>query len=387
MQPSARGPALSLSKGFTLIELLIVISIIAVLSVIGIVVFTNVQKGARDAKRKADINAIAKAYEVKYNSSGSYQALTDADFASGKPKDPNSAKGDYFNWLDSTGAGFKVCASLEANPNDACNTPATNCYCMVSAQGTVNSAAADPSGSTQIGIGFGGSSSPSCDPNGTLLSGLVGYWKMDETSWNGTAGEVVDSSGNNNNGAAMGLATTATGRFGNAGSFNGSGTFLDMGNSSSLQLVGPSFTLSAWIKPNVNNVWQGVINKGIAGNDSMINFEMNSGGKVGLFFYSDDCAGTTTLTTGTWYLMVATYDASSKKQTVYLGNGSTVSSECSRTLTGTLNSVIDTKNVWIGKDYNNAVFNGLIDDVRVYNRVLSSSEISSLYNSGSGCLP
>ena len=52
--------------GFTLVELLVVISIIAVLSVIGVTVFSGVQKSARDAKRRGDIDAISKALEVHY---------------------------------------------------------------------------------------------------------------------------------------------------------------------------------------------------------------------------------------------------------------------------------------------------------------------------------
>lgn len=56
----------SKSSGFTLVELLVVIAIIAVLSMIGLTVFTGVQKSARDAKRKGDIDAIAKAMEVHF---------------------------------------------------------------------------------------------------------------------------------------------------------------------------------------------------------------------------------------------------------------------------------------------------------------------------------
>lgn len=49
-------------KGFTLVELLIVISIISILAVIGGVVFSKVIPSARDARRKADLDQLMKAY-------------------------------------------------------------------------------------------------------------------------------------------------------------------------------------------------------------------------------------------------------------------------------------------------------------------------------------
>lgn len=51
-------------KGFTLVELLVVVAIIAILSVIGLTIFTSAQANARDARRKADVDAIAKALEA-----------------------------------------------------------------------------------------------------------------------------------------------------------------------------------------------------------------------------------------------------------------------------------------------------------------------------------
>ncbi|OGE25499.1 hypothetical protein A3C26_02200 [Candidatus Daviesbacteria bacterium RIFCSPHIGHO2_02_FULL_39_12] len=78
--------------GFTLIELMIVVTIIAILTVIGITVFTSVQKNARDARRKADINAIANAMEANYDKTanpGEYAALVATFFSSGViPSDP-----------------------------------------------------------------------------------------------------------------------------------------------------------------------------------------------------------------------------------------------------------------------------------------------------------
>lgn len=52
-------------KGFTLIELLVVVAIIAVLSVMAFAIFSGVQARARDARRRADVISIAKAYEAQ----------------------------------------------------------------------------------------------------------------------------------------------------------------------------------------------------------------------------------------------------------------------------------------------------------------------------------
>ncbi|EKD85384.1 MAG: hypothetical protein ACD_38C00035G0008 [uncultured bacterium] len=69
-------------RGFTLIELLVVIAIIAVLSMVGIAVYTDIGAGARNAKRMGDIDAIAKALEVHQTSNG-YIPLANSQFGSG----------------------------------------------------------------------------------------------------------------------------------------------------------------------------------------------------------------------------------------------------------------------------------------------------------------
>lgn len=75
-------------RGFTLVELMVVITIIAILSVIGVTVFSGVQKSARDAARRGDINALATALELNY-SNGIYTFPNGTAFGSGSvPKDP-----------------------------------------------------------------------------------------------------------------------------------------------------------------------------------------------------------------------------------------------------------------------------------------------------------
>ncbi len=59
-------------RGFTLIELLVVMAILGILAVIGLGSFSSAQAKARDARRKSDLNGIAKALEVYYNDHGRY---------------------------------------------------------------------------------------------------------------------------------------------------------------------------------------------------------------------------------------------------------------------------------------------------------------------------
>ena len=65
----------SKNLGFTLIELLVVVAIIAFLAAIGIAVYSEIQSKSRDARRIADIEAIAKALELHKEGFGKYQAL------------------------------------------------------------------------------------------------------------------------------------------------------------------------------------------------------------------------------------------------------------------------------------------------------------------------
>lgn len=78
-------------RGFTLVELLVVIAIIAILSVIGLTIFTGVQKNSRDARRRADIDSISQAMEANYGKTtgGLYDPIATTMFSAGAiPLDP-----------------------------------------------------------------------------------------------------------------------------------------------------------------------------------------------------------------------------------------------------------------------------------------------------------
>lgn len=120
--------------GFTLVELLVVVAIISLLSLVGIVIFTNVQKNARDARRKADIQAISTALETHYNDTANqhcsapeavartYCAPQASWFAVGAiPKDPGT-NADYTGMPADGATIYNVCATLEAGGTTFCLT-------------------------------------------------------------------------------------------------------------------------------------------------------------------------------------------------------------------------------------------------------------------------
>lgn len=128
-------PDYSRVKGFTLIELLVVISIIAIISVVATAIFSGLTKKAEDGRKKADVDTIAKAFEVAYNpASGSYRDVVDSDFAAGViPVPPDG--GEYTRQLSPDGSGFRICAALEGNPQQTCSAPSSTCFCRDSSQG------------------------------------------------------------------------------------------------------------------------------------------------------------------------------------------------------------------------------------------------------------
>jgi uncharacterized protein (DUF1697 family) len=206
----------------------------------------------------------------------------------------------------------------------------------------------------------------------TQTPGLVAAYGFNESSGTG----VVDVSGNNNNGTfGSGVTRTTAGKFGGALVFNGSSGLVTIPNSASLQLT-TGMTLEAWVNPSVvNSAWRDVIYKG---NDNYyLEGTSSNGGRPGAGGTFGTTYGTGSLAANTWTHLAVTYDRVTLRLYV---NGVQVSS-----LAATGSIATSTTPLQIGGDsIYGQFFQGMIDEVRVYNRALSQAEIQTDMNAAVG---
>ncbi len=217
--------------------------------------------------------------------------------------------------------------------------------------------------------------------NNALSNGLVGYWKMDESSWtqNCSTATATDSSGNSNNGISCPSTTgptTASGKYGNAGSFDGSDDYVSVTNTTSINLSG-NFTISAWVNPTSVGSLNEVISKEGTSAGYYMWIDSNRKIRVGFNTGASEATSTNAISLSTWSHIVGTWDGTNLR--IYI-NGA-----LDKTTAGSSNPAATTNALSIGA-YRDGTsrFTGKIDEARVYNRALSPDESSQLYTFAPG---
>ena len=199
-------------------------------------------------------------------------------------------------------------------------------------------------------------------------TGLVAAYGFDA----GTGTSVADSSGNGNIGSITNATWVTAGKYGKALQFNGTSALVTIPDAASLHLT-TGMTLEAWVSPSsVTSAWRDVIYKG---ND---NFYLEStstsssrpdAGLIAGGTYAD-AFGTSALPANAWSYLAETYDGSAVRLYV---NGTQVASTAH---TGSITT--STNPLQVGGDsIYGQHFAGLIDEVRVYSRALTTAQIQS----------
>ena len=201
----------------------------------------------------------------------------------------------------------------------------------------------------------------------------IAYYKMSD---------ATDQLGNYN-GTATDVNFNTVGKFGFAGAFNGSSSYIDttynFGTDS-------SYSISLWEKTSVTSTRQGLFGVWIASgsnNGPGINFGIDASNNFefmianGSSNWSDTSISASSYTDGNWHNLILVINGTSVK--LYAdGNTTPIANLTSSVSAGTSTS----NNLALGRlgNYPGLYFNGSIDQVRIYDSALSAANVTTLYN-------
>jgi hypothetical protein len=211
------------------------------------------------------------------------------------------------------------------------------------------------------------------------LSGLVGLWNLNE----GSGATAADSSGSGNTGTLVNSPVWTTGiATSGALQFNGS-SYVSVPSKPSLSLNGTQMSFGAWYYHTA--VADGfLMGKTVSDYTYILGVDkgaqqyvtyMKTGGKLQILRFPASVPSGLDKYLNSWVQLFVTYDGTTISTYI---NGVLSSTQAA---TGVVNSTTDGFAIGArGADGSWTRFNGRIDDVRVYNRALSASEVQLLYS-------
>jgi len=339
------------TSAFTLVELLVVIAIIGILSTLSVVALNSARSKARDARRLSDVKQIGMALEMYLDTKGVY------------PETPVLSDNGVITGLCLSDLGIsstcgadvylqKIPAGPKKNENYTYFSLHNQSDYRVNFELENNN-----SGYTAGPLSY--------SPNG-LVRDLIGWWKFDEASGN----IAYDSSGYNHHGNLFGGPVYVPGKINSALSFDGTDDYVQLPNLGSFS----SFTIEGWLKATGDSLIGSIgYNTFIDGPGSGYRRLLYStGGKMLAQMGAGNHLSTNIVPRGQWNHIVYVYNSQTNIAKWYI-NGNPDSEF--------LGAISFGQPIKIGASYNltGYMFNGLIDEVRIYNRALSAEEVLALF--------
>jgi len=327
------------TRSFTLIEILVALAVISIIAGFVFVYMRGAIDSGKDMKRKADIGVIKNAlvqYRSEHYSIGPVQAISCqignnctvlssalTPFLSSFPQDPN---GTYYTYQSTDGTDCTISAILSSGSSYS--------YSSLSGYETA----------------------------------LVANWPMHE----GAGSNVYDNVGTNT--GTINGATWASNRL----SFDGSNDYVTMGTTT---FTTGETTITMWMKPTASQ--QNGLGDLKVGGSGLILYERTIGAgaeraMMGFRGLPEISTPANAITVGAWNFLTFVYNGGAKGSlssfAIYANGMNQTPLEAQGAIGGS------TTYNRIGSDQSSAFFNGLIDDVRIYNRALTQAEVTALYD-------
>jgi hypothetical protein len=225
-----------------------------------------------------------------------------------------------------------------------------------------------------------------------LTNGLVGHWTFNgqDMDWGQSTAEARDVSGQNNHGDVVGFGEEGAviGKVGQALEFDGEDDYVGVTHQSYFTQV--PFTASAWFKldqlPSAKGNYEFIIDKKDSSGPpwhAWILYVDNPSNKIDFFVTDSSGSGSgyilsdSAVSTNTWYHAVATIDSSYNMKLFVDGSQQIGTDNPGSIYTSDSYLVLGSEGTGYGYE-----LDGLIDEVRVYNRALSPEEVQELYQLG-----
>ena len=221
-----------------------------------------------------------------------------------------------------------------------------------------------------------------------LTTNLLSYWKFD--------GNTNDERAAANHGVLQGNTNFAAGKFGQAANFDGNADYIEL-NGFIGEMPANNMTVSMWVYADGGTLGTGRIllnwyadgqNRGLAyfWDSGGGVFKLATGAKIG-GVWETNTSGNTTVTHGNWYHL-AIVDNRGSLQFYVNGNAETMTNPTGATSPSNIGSLTT---FWLGASNFGGTpqgdsWNGKIDDVAIWGRSLSASEIEGIYNCGAALL-